>query len=213
MIIRGLYISVRLLPYMLIPILLMTDSVSGYINYGNSSSNSSDSFRADPVIKIRPLNDIINISTEGIIELYMDNPGVNDAVLNVDIRMNVPSGVHILGEGFGEFSGAGTVYGKFNISPGSAKTIYINVRPEKTGKFFVQLDAIYWPGNNKESYQQIILTHDFRSVETDYPTIPTPLPTPTPITAKEFLQILDHIVDYFERIIRIIENVKRSTEY
>ena len=196
----------------LISILIMTDSVRGYqISDNSSTSNISikddnEIFRSQPVIKIRPLNDEIAISTEGLIELYIYNPSVNDVILNVDIRMSVPSGIHVLGEGFGEFSGAGTVYGKFDISPGDAKTVYINIRPEKAGKFFVQLDAIYWPGNNKSAYQQITLTHDFRSIEI------TPLPTPTPITTQEFLQILDQILDFSEKIIRFIEHVKRSTE-
>jgi len=34
---------------------------------------------------------------------------------NVDARINVPSGIHVYGEGFGQAGVAGTVYGTFSI--------------------------------------------------------------------------------------------------
>lgn len=122
-------------------------------------------FRVGPTVKLRPVNDVINSSADGLVELYMDNPSLNDITLNVDARISVPSGIHVYGQGFGEATAAGTVYGTFSVPPGSARTIYLNIKAEKTGEFTAQFSGLYWPGDNKDAYQPISLTHPFTVVE------------------------------------------------
>ena len=72
------------------------------------ATETAAKFRVGPTVKIRPVNDEINKSTDGLIELYMDNPSLNDVTLNVDARISVPSGIHVYGQGFGEAGAAGT---------------------------------------------------------------------------------------------------------
>lgn len=119
-------------------------------------------FRVGPTVRIRPLNDIINQDQDGLVELYMDNPSLNDISLSVDARISVPSSIHVYGQSFGEAGAAGMVYGKFEIPPGTARTINIVIKAEKIGDFSAQFSGIYWPGENKDAYQQISLTHPFR---------------------------------------------------
>jgi len=122
-------------------------------------------FRVGPTVKLRPLNDVINKSSDGLIELYMDNPSLNDVTLNVDARISVPSGIHVYGQGFGEAGAAGTVYGTFDVPPGKARTIYITIKAEKTGDFYAQFSGLYWPDDNKDAYNPISLTHPFKVFE------------------------------------------------
>jgi hypothetical protein len=130
-------------------------------------------FRVGPTVKIRPLNDEINKSTDGLIELYMDNPSLNDVDLNVDARISVPSGIHVYGQGFGEAGAAGTVYGTFGVPPGKARTIYITIKAEKVGDFYAQFSGLYYPGDNKDDYQPISLTHPFKvSAPSSEPNVP-----------------------------------------
>lgn len=119
-------------------------------------------FRVGPTVRIRPLNDEISKNQDGLIELYMDNPGLNDLPLSVDARISVPSGIHVYGQGFGEASAAGMVYGKFDIPPGAARTINIVIKAEKIGDFNAQFSGMYWPGDNKDAFQPISLTHPFK---------------------------------------------------
>ncbi len=122
-------------------------------------------FRVGPTVRLRPVNDVINKSADGLIELYMDNPSLNDVTLNVDARISVPAGIHVYGEGFGQAGAAGTVYGTFSVPPGSARTIYLNIKAEKTGDFFAQFSGLYWPGDNKDAFNPISLTHPFKVYE------------------------------------------------
>ena len=138
-------------------------------------------FRVGPTVRIRPINDEIKNGQDGMVELYMDNPSLNDVSLNVDIRINIPSGIHIIGEGFGEISG--TVYGTFSVLPGNAKTIYITVKADKNGDFSAQFSGLYWPGDNKDAYQPISLTHPFKVIISPILTstvTPTVVPTVAP---------------------------------
>jgi hypothetical protein len=119
-------------------------------------------FRVGPTVRIRPVNDVISKDQDGLIELYMDNPSLNEVTLSVDARISVPSGIHVYGQSFGEAGAAGMVYGKFDVPPGSARTINIVIKAEKMGDFSAQFSGLYWPGNNKDAYQPISLTHPFK---------------------------------------------------
>lgn len=131
-------------------------------------------FRTGPTVRIRPLNDNINKSADGIVELYFDNPSLNDVPLTVDARISVPSGIHVYGQGFALAGAAGVVYGTFEVPPGSVRTIYINIKAEKTGSFNAQFSGLYYPGQNKDNYQPISLTYPFTVYE----------PSPDPKSAK-----------------------------
>lgn len=122
-------------------------------------------FRVGPTVRIRPLNDEIKKDQDGMVELYFDNPSLNDIVLTVDARISVPSGIHVYGQGFGEAAAAGMVYGKFEVPPGGARTINIVIKAEKIGDFNAQFTGTYYPGDNKDAYQPISLTHPFKVLE------------------------------------------------
>lgn len=119
-------------------------------------------FRVGPTVRIRPLNDVISKDQDGLVELYMDNPSLNDVILSVDARISVPSGIHIYGQSFGEAGAAGMVYGTFEVPPGKARTINIVIKADRMGNFNAQFSGMYWPGNNKDAYQPISLTHPFK---------------------------------------------------
>ena len=125
------------------------------------SSVAEQKFRVGPTVVLRPVNDVITENQDGLVELYIDNPSLNDVTLNVDARISVPSSIHVYGQGFGQAGAAGTVYGTFTVPPGTARTININVKGEKVGTYTVHFSGMYWPGDNKDCYNPISLTHPF----------------------------------------------------
>jgi hypothetical protein len=131
-------------------------------------------FRVGPTVTLRPVNDVINKSQDGLVELYMNNPSVNDVTLNADVQISVPSGIHVYGTGFGSGGAAGTVAGTFTVPPGATRTININIKSEKTGTFTVHFTGLYWPGDDKDAFQQISLTHPLTVKE----------PSPKPMDPK-----------------------------
>ena len=130
-------------------------------------------FRVAPTVALRPVNDVIDKSQDGLVELYMNNPSVNDVTLTADVQISVPSGIHVYGEGFGYGGAAGTVAGKFTVPPGTVRTIHINIKGEKVGEFTVHFTGLYWPDDKKDEYQQISLTHPF-TVKEPSDSIPEP---------------------------------------
>jgi hypothetical protein len=130
-----------------------------------ATTTTEKKFRVGPTVKIRPVNDEIRKDQDGMIELYMDNPSLNDVTLTVDAHISVPSGLHVYGQGFGEAGAAGTVYGVFEVPPGKARTIYITIKSEKIGDFSAQFSGTYYPDSNKDAYQPISLTHPFKVLE------------------------------------------------
>lgn len=145
-----------------------------------------DKFKVGPTIRLRPLNDVMRIGQPGIVEIYMDNPSINDVVLNVDLTISFPLGINIQGEGFREDGLVDT--GQFTLSPGDKKTITIVITAENTERsgnfdFTVKFSGTYWPGNNKGVGQPISLTHPFtfKMLEPYLSTTVTGSATPIPI--------------------------------
>lgn len=125
-------------------------------------------FRVGPVVKLRPVTDEIDSSRDGLVELFFSNPSLNDITLQVDVYVSVPSGIHVYGEGFGLAGAAGTVYGQFTAPPGTARTIYLNIKADKTAEgksHFIHFSGQYWPEGNKDAYNPISLTHPFKVLE------------------------------------------------
>ena len=119
-------------------------------------------FRVAPTTVLRPVSSVIEREQDGIVELYMDNSELNDVTLTVEARVNVPSGIHVYGQSFGQAGAAGMVMGKFEIPPGTARTIAIVIKADKSariGSHSIQFIGLYYPGKNKDYYQPISLTY------------------------------------------------------
>ncbi len=128
---------------------------------GSELPVSEQKFRVAPTVVLRPVNDVITENEDGLVELYIDNPSLNDVTLNVDARVSVPAGIHVYGQGFAQTGAAGTVYGTFSIPPATARTIYIDIKGDKPGTYTIHFSGLYWPEDNKDAYNPISLTHPF----------------------------------------------------
>ena len=119
-------------------------------------------FRVGPSVTLRPVTDVIETNQDGIVELFMNNPSLNDVTLTVDAQVKVPSGIHVYGESFGQGSGAGVVAGTFSVPPGTSRTIIVTVKADKSariGSHTLSFTGLYWPGNDKDNYQPLSLTY------------------------------------------------------
>lgn len=134
-----------------------------------STATQTGAFRVAPVVKVRPVNDIVKKGTPGLIEFYFSNPTLNDIPLIADIYISVPSGMHVSGEGFSSGGAAGDIHGNFLVPPGSDRTLYMQVVGEKTGQAIVHTEVIYYPQNDKNNFQQLSLTHPFTVGSQDIP--------------------------------------------
>jgi hypothetical protein len=134
-------------------------------------------FRIGPTVSLRPLNSEINKSQDGIVELFLNNPSLNDCPLEVDMVISVPSDIYINAQDGGMSGGAGTVTGHFSVPPGSSRTITLHIKGEKVGTFPVHFGGNYWPGTNKDQWNPINLDNSFEvKVPSDNP---GPIPEPS----------------------------------
>lgn len=119
-------------------------------------------FRVGPSVTLRPVTDLIETNQDGIVELFMNNPSLNEVTLNVDARVSVPSGIHVYGESFGQAAGAGVVAGTFSVPPGTSRTIILVIKADKSariGSHSIMFTGLYWPGDNKDNFQPMSLTY------------------------------------------------------
>ena len=142
---------------------VMADS-SGTSGPSTSGSDGSG-FRENPTTRLRPVQDKITSDQDGIIEVFMVNPSVNDVTISVDIIIAVPSGVHVYGDGFAcGATGAGACSGSFTILPAQSKTVVVNIKADKIGSHLIHFSGYWWPGEDRDMRQPISLTHPFEVV-------------------------------------------------
>ena len=130
-----------------------------------SAESKDQTFRVGPTVRLRPLNSEITKSADGLVELFMNNPSLNDVTLEVDVTVDVPSDIYIYAADGGMAGGAGAVTGHFTVPPGSARTITLHIKGAKTGTFNVHFGGMYWPGDNKDKWNPLSLDNSFNVVE------------------------------------------------
>lgn len=123
-------------------------------------------FTVNPTVVLRPVNDVIDTSQDGIIELYVSNPPINNVTLNLEASISVPSAIHIYGSGFSSSGAAGDISGFFSVPPGINRTMYVYIRGEKIGTYTVNVNGRYWPDENKNALILFSLSHPFMIKET-----------------------------------------------
>lgn len=147
---------------------------------------SEEKFRVGPTVRLRPVIDIIEKKQEGIVELYIDNPSLNDVVLHMEAHVSVPSGIHIYSEEYAWATAAGVAYAPlFEIPPGTVRTISLHIKADENariGLHTLHFSGLYYPGNNKDHYNPISLTYPVMVKEASEE-FPTPISgkTPAPI--------------------------------
>jgi len=150
-------------------------------------------FRVGPTVNLRPVTEVIERNQDGIVELYMDNPALNDVKLTVEARITVPSGIHVYGQGFGLAGAAGVVMGQFEVPPGTARTISVNVKADQSariGSHSIKFTGLYYPGDNKDNYQPLSLTYGVTVKEASKEIPPEGTTTPTPKGIPGFVGVL-----------------------
>jgi len=118
-------------------------------------------FKVPPTVRLRPLNSEIEKDKDGIVELFMNNPILNDVSLEVDISISIPSGIYVYGAGGMLSGGPGIVYGHFSVPPGFSHMTIIHIKESEIGDFPVHFSGIYWPDGDKEKWNAINLDKSF----------------------------------------------------
>jgi len=147
---------------------------------------SEQKFRVGPTVALRPVVDVIEKKQDGIVELYINNPSLNDVVLRMEAQVMVPSGIHIYSEEYAWATAAGVAYAPLiEIPPGTVRTISLHIKADENariGQHTLHFSGLYYPGDNKDLYNPISLTYPVTVKEVSEE-IPTPVSgeTPAPI--------------------------------
>jgi len=163
---KGL-IRFILLGLCLLTALILPASTAFAEESSDNQSVTEPILREGPVVKLRPVSDVIDSSRDGLVELFFSNPSLNDVTMQGDFYVSVPAGIYVYGQGMGLSTAAGTTYGQFSATPGTARTIYLNIKADETAackSFFIHFSGQYYMDGNKDSYQPISLTHPFKVV-------------------------------------------------
>lgn len=123
-------------------------------------------FRVNPTVVVRPVNDVIDKSQDGMIELFVLNPSINNVTLNLEVTISMPSGINVYGTAFAKAGAAGTYYGFFSIPPGESRVMYVLIKGEKIGSHTLNVTGHYWPDENKNALILFSLNHSFMVKET-----------------------------------------------
>ena len=112
-------------------------------------------------------------------EVYIDNPSLNDEVLHMEARVSVPSGMHVYSGQYAWAVAAGVAKSPLiEVHPGRVRTISLSIKADENariGSHILHFSGPYYPGNNKDLYSPVSLTYSLTVKE---PSIPSPTPEP-----------------------------------
>lgn len=131
-------------------------------------------FRREPDVIFQPANRKITKDTHGSVELYIENPEVNDIVLHVSAKIHTPPDLYLYGSFGGATGATGVVTAKFDIAPGKHATVKALIQPTQTGVYLLDCHATYYPIGHKELASDISTSY----VMTVEGIPPTPTVTP-----------------------------------
>lgn len=146
-----------------------------------ATAQPATGFRREPYVVFQPANTKITTDAHGSVELYMENPEVNDVVLHVSAKIHAPPNLYLYGSFGGVAAATGVVTAKFDIPPGSHKTVKAIIQPTRTGVYLLGCYATYYPVGHKELASDISSSYEM-TVE-GIPPPPTVTPTPEPTHA------------------------------
>ncbi|NPA62103.1 MAG: hypothetical protein GXN95_00935 [Methanococci archaeon] len=120
------------------------------------SSIYASEFRIPPDVNVYMPIDNVTLGENGIIELTIHNPIVNDVNLNGELLLRVPSDVTVEGGNIQQ-GGAGLYQLEFSVKPGDSKTITLYLKFPERGTYIIDGKVLYWPGNSKNNSNEITL--------------------------------------------------------
>lgn len=160
------------------------------MGYTTPADVVEDKFKVSPTVRIIPINDEITKGQDGLAVLSLYNPGENSVSMNVEVRISQSVNLPVYGQGFTKLSDF-EMYGKFDITSGETKDVYIQFKHIVGFDFAGSIDSNvkftgkYYPGNNMDTYQPINFEHTFKVIKAvSTPVVTTASPTPTPTVTQ-----------------------------
>jgi hypothetical protein len=113
-------------------------------------------FLEPPRVSLQLIKKEIKVGEQGILELSMYNPTVNNITLVCDLYIRVPPNVKVTG---GEIlSGGGGQYSAtYEVKPGSSSVETIYLSSDEKGKYTIHAEVHYYPKGDKSDYRTITL--------------------------------------------------------
>ena len=107
-------------------------------------------FFVNPTVEINMANNVISSDRNGVMEVMVVNSPLNNVNLNIDLHINVPSDIHVYGDGFEITPTDDGHYCAFEVPPGTREVFQVYFRSEEIGEFNFSLDGLYYPKGNKD---------------------------------------------------------------
>ena len=107
-------------------------------------------FFVNPTVEINMANNVSSSDRNGVMEVMVVNSPLNNVNLNIDLHINVPSDIHVYGDGFEITPRDDGYYCAFEVPPGTREVFQVYFRSEEIGEFNFTLDGLYYPKGNKD---------------------------------------------------------------
>ena len=130
--------------------------ISAKLTQRKTTNHILNKFREKPTINLYLPVDTFKTNENGVIELVIKNPSVNDVTLCGELNVRVPSNVIV--EGGDGVGGAGYYSKTFTVQPGDSKEISLYIKCQNPGRYLVHAKVYYYIDKNKDNYEVITLT-------------------------------------------------------
>ena len=135
--------------------------------------------RVGPSVRLDVRQDIITADQNALIDLFWDNSALNDQAFEIELAVDVPSGLYLYSEDGAMACAAGRCKGLFSAPPGNVRNMPLTVKADRIGEYFIHMNGRYWPEGDLDRWNPISLSTGLTVTEPSKDTGP-PDPEPGP---------------------------------
>ena len=127
-----------------------------------SVAASEGKMRVGPSVRLDTRQTEITNHRDAVIDLFWNNSVLNDKSVNIEVSVDVPSGLYLHSQDGGMACAAGRCLGRFEAPPGSVRNMPLIVKADSAGDYFIHMNGRYWPEDDRDNWSPISLSTPIR---------------------------------------------------
>lgn len=114
--------------------------------------------RVGATVRLQATKTVVMKDEDAVVDLFWDNSLLNDKEVQIEVIVQVPTGLYVHSEIGAIACSAGTCKGQFTAAPGSARNMPIIIKADAVGDYFLNLNGRYWPKGEPDAWNPVNLT-------------------------------------------------------
>lgn len=123
-----------------------------------ADQDKKSEMRVSPTVRLQVNRTVVSKDQDALIDIFWDNSSLNEKDIEIEVLVQVPTGLYLHSEIGAIACSAGTCKGLFKAPPGSTRNMPIIVKADAVGDYFLNMNGRYWPKGEPDAWNPVNLS-------------------------------------------------------